>query len=450
MVEQFDVIVIGSGQGGDPLARECANRGKKTALIEREHIGGTCINTGCTPTKTMIASGRVAYLAKRAAEYGITTGPISTNMEAVRARKRAMVDEFRSSSEKKDYSTPNLEVICESASFTGPKTLKAGERELTAETIVIDTGSAPFIPPIKGLDQVPYLDNASIMELDEVPFHLIILGGSYISVEFAQLFRRLGSEVTIVEKAPHLVAREDEDVSEALEKVFTEDGITFHLKVSAIEVTGEAGNLQVVLDNGEKLSASHLLVALGRRPNTVDLKLKVPGIETLPNGAVKVDEFLETNVKGVYAIGDVNGGPQFTHISYDDFRILRSTLLDGKKASTKGRLVPYVVFTDPQLGHVGVSEKEAKAQKIPYKLFSMPMEDVARAYEIGESRGFMKVLVDPNSKVIIGAAVLGYEGGEIMNMLQIALMGKLPYPVLKEGIFSHPTLAEGFNNLFDE
>jgi len=447
-MEKFDVIIIGSGQGGDPLARECAKAGRKTALIERSHVGGTCINTGCTPTKTMVASARVAYLSRRAADYGVKTGAVDVDMSKVRARKRRVVQEFRQSGEEKDTHTPGLELIRAEARFTDSKTLAVAGRELTAETIVIDAGARPRIPPIPGLDQANHLDNESVMELDTVPEHLVVLGGGYIGVEFAQMFCRFGSRVTVIQKANQLVEREDEDVAGALADIFRQDGIEVLL---GAEITKVEPGPAVTVKTGErthKVKGSHLLVAIGRTPNSDRLDLPAAGIKTDPRGWIAVNEKLETNVPGVYAIGDVNGEPQFTHISYDDFRILKSNLLEGGAKTTRDRLVPYTAFTDPQLGRVGLSERQAIDQKVPHKIAKMPMESVARAYETSETRGFMKAVLSTESKQILGFAVLGIEGGEIMNMVQIAMMGKLPYTALRDGIFAHPTLGESLNNLF--
>ncbi len=306
----------------------------------------------------------------------------------------------------------------------------------------------PFVPSIPGFDQIDYLDNESIMELDKVPEHLIVLGGGYIGVEFAQMFRRFGSQVTVVQKAGQLVEREDEDVADALAQVFREDGIEV---ITNAEAAGVESGLTVKLktENGDRaVKGSHLLVALGRTPNIERLALEKANVASSPRGWIKVNERLETSAPDIYAIGDVNGGPQFTHISYDDYRILKTNLLEGGDKTTSGRLVPYTVFTDPQLGRVGLNEREAIAQGVKYEVKKLPMSRVARALELDESRGLMKAIVDPNSNAILGFACLGIEGGEIMNMIQIAIMGELPYTALRDGIFAHPTLGEAFNNLF--
>ncbi len=458
-MQEYDVIVIGAGQGGIPFAREAAANGRKTALIEREHVGGTCINEGCTPTKTMIASARVAHLAQRGPDYGVRTGTVEVDLERVRQRKRDIVESWRTGSEDGIEATDGLTLVRSDARFTGPQTLAvtpAGspedELELSAPIIVIDAGTRPSIPPLPGLEDVPYLTSTSIMELAEVPEHLLILGGGYVAVEFGQMFRRFGSRVTIVERNPHLLSQEDEDVSEAIAEILREDGLEVLTESTAQQVgqTGQAGvELEVEISNGTRvLSGSHLLVATGRTPNTEGLNLESAGILADHGGFVTVDDRLESNVSGVYAIGDINGGPALTHISYDDYRILKTNLLEGGQAGTEGRLVPYVVFMDPQLGRVGLNERQAVDRGHRFLVGQMPMSSVARALETDETRGLMKVIVDAESDEILGAAVLGIEGGEIMAILETAMLGKLTASVLREAIFAHPTLAEAMNNLF--
>jgi pyruvate/2-oxoglutarate dehydrogenase complex dihydrolipoamide dehydrogenase (E3) component len=453
--ERFDAIVIGSGQGGNPLAVAFAGAGRRTAMIEREHVGGTCINEGCTPTKTMVASARVAYLARRGAGYGVRTGEVTVDMARVRQRKRDIVDSFRTGDEQR-LATAGVELLMGSGELTGPDTVAValrdgGHRVLQADTIVLNAGCRPSSPPVPGLDGVPTLDSTSIMELDAVPEHLLVLGGGYVGLEFGQMFRRFGARVTIVQRGPALLAREDTDVAEAVAGIMREDGIEVLLDADTSRVAAADG--RVCLDvraGGETrtLEGSHLLVAAGRRPNTEGLGLEAAGVATDARAYVRVDERLRTNVPGIYAIGDVKGGPAFTHISYDDFRILRANLLEGGSASTAGRLVPYTVFIDPQLGRVGMSEAEAAAAGLEVRVARMPMSSVARALEVDEPRGFMKAVVDADSGRVLGCAVLGLEGGELMAALQVAMMGRLPYTALRDGVFAHPTLAESLNNLF--
>lgn len=454
MSEHYKAIIIGSGQAGNPLARALGQAGWKTALIERAYIGGTCINYGCTPTKTMFNSARVAYLARRATDFGVHHGEVTVNMREVRARKQRVVEEFRESGLKGIKQTQNLDLITGNARFIGPHEIEVqlndGEiRSLTAEKIFINTGGRPARPKLPELDDVPTLDSTSIMELDELPEHLLVLGGGYIGLEFGQMFRRFGSRVTIVQRVDQLLGREDSDVAAAILQVMKEDGIEVLLNTEATRVRKDGTQINLTVRNadGEQtLSGTHLLLAVGRKPNTEDLNLSAAGIETDQQGNIKVNNKLETNVPGVYALGDVKGGPQFTHISYDDFRIIRTNLLEGGNATTEGRLVPYTVFIDPQLGRVGLSETEAKGLNI--RIAKVPMTRSARAIEMSEARGFMKAIVDAETNQILGAAVLSVEGGELMSMFEIAMMGKLPYTVLKDAIFSHPTLAEALNNLF--
>jgi len=453
---QYDAIIIGSGQAGKPLATALGEAGWKTALIERAYIGGTCINYGCTPTKTMFNSARVAYLARRAADFGVHSDDVRVDMKEVRERKQRVVEEFRESGLKGIKKTENLDLFTGDARFTDPHTIEVklndgATRTLTAEKVFINTGGRPAKPNLEGIDEVPTLDSTSIMELDELPEHLLVLGGGYIGLEFGQMFRRFGSEVTIVQQAKQLLGREDPDIADAVREVMEEDGIRVLLDTKAIRVKRDGTKIDLIVrttDRQQTLTGKHLLCAVGRKSNTEDLNLGAAGIETDKQGNIRVNNKLETNVAGVYALGDVKGGSQFTHISYDDFRIIRTNLLEGGNASTDERFVPYTVFIDPQLGRIGINETEAKDQGLSVRVANLKMKSVARAIEMSETRGFMKAIVDANNKQILGAAVLGVEGGELMAMFEIAMMGKLPYTVLKDGIFAHPTLAESLNNLF--
>ena len=454
---QYDAIIIGTGQAGGPLSTALARAGWRTAIIERIHVGGTCINEGCTPTKTMVASARVAYLAKRGADYGVQTGPISVDMTVVRKRKRDIVDSFRNGSQSRLEDVENLDFMMGEAKFTGPKTVEVhlnnGEtRSLTANTIFINAGARPSAPTIPGIVSVPVLDSTSIMELDTVPQHLLVVGGGYIGLEFGQMFRRFGSKVTIIQRGTHLLAREDNDVADEVAKIMREDGIEVLLQTSPLRVEQLSdGAIQLTLKtpDGEKVvQGSHLLVAAGRTPNTDWLNLSATEVATDKHGFIQVNDTLETNEPGIYALGDIKGGPAFTHISYDDFRIIRTNFIEKGHATIVDRLVPYTVFIDPQLGRVGLSETEARSQGRNIKVAKMPMSYVARALEMDESRGLMKAVVDADTAQILGCAVLGIEGGEIMSALEIAMMGKLPYTALRDGIFAHPTLMESLNNLF--
>ncbi len=456
--EHFQAIVIGSGQGGTPLCQALAKAGMRTALVERAHVGGTCVNEGCTPTKTMVASGRVAYLARRGADYGVHTGAITVDMSRVRERKRAIVERFRGGNQARIEKTANLELIFGEASFTDSHSIRVrlrdgSERMLTADRFFINAGCRASVPSLEGLQGVPYLDSTSIMELDAVPEHLMVIGGGYIGLEFGQLFRRLGSRVTIVQQGPHLLRGEDAEVAAEVLKIMQEDGIDVLLNAKARRVAkdGEQEKLTVVCgDAGEAhmIACSHLLVATGRVPNSDTLNIAAAGIAADKRGFIQVNTKLETNVDGIFALGDIKGGPAFTHISYDDFRIIRTNLIEKGSASIEGRLVPYTVFIDPQLGRVGMMEAEARAKNLKIRVAKMPMSYVARAEEVDETRGFMKAIVDANSGQILGAVVLGIEGGEVMSMIQLAMMGKLPYTALYNGVFAHPNLSEALNNLF--
>ncbi len=455
-VERYDAIIIGAGQAGGPLASAFAGAGRKTALIEREHVGGTCVNEGCTPTKTMIASGRVAYLARRGADYGVQTGDITIDMTKVRQRKREVVESFRSGGERRLRLSEGLDLIDGEARFVDATTVAVtltdgAMRFLASDLIVLNAGARPAELNIEGATSVTVYNSTSIMELDAVPGHLIVLGGGYVGLEFGQLFRRLGAQVTVIQRGKRLLGREDPDIADAIAGILREDGIEILLESDAVRVgpDGEGVAVTVQTPDGERtLNGTHLLAAAGRTPNTDRLEPKAAGIELDKRGYIPVDERLATNVPGIYALGDINGGPAFTHISYDDFRILRANLIEGGNRTTTGRLVPYTVFTDPQLGRVGLTETEAREQGKQIRVASMPMSYVARALEVDESRGVMKVIVDAETDRILGAAILGLEGGEVMSMLQLAMMGNLPYTALRDGVFAHPTLAESLNNLF--
>jgi pyruvate/2-oxoglutarate dehydrogenase complex dihydrolipoamide dehydrogenase (E3) component len=453
--EQYDAIVIGTSQGGRFLPIELAEAGRRVALVERDQLGGACVNTGCTPTKTLIASARLAHQARRGAEYGVRTGPVSVDLTAVRERKRAMVAGARENYASR-LTHDRLTLIGGEARFTGPDTVEValaggGARLITAPTVVVDTGTRPKAPVIAGADDVPVLDSTSIMELGEVPEHLIVLGGGYIGLEFGQMFHRFGSEVTIVQRAPRLLSNEDEDVSDEIAAILRDEGITVLTSSTPVLLERAGGGIRLTVrtqDGERQLDGSHLLSATGRVPNTEALRPAAAGIRLDDDGFIEVDEYLRTSAPGVYAMGDVRGGPAFTHASNDDSRILRANLIRNEKASTRDRTVPYTVFIDPQLGRVGVSEREARAQGRAIRVAKIPMGAVVRAIETGETLGFMKAVVDSDSGQILGCAVLGSEGGEIMTIVQVAMLGRLTYGAMADAIFTHPLLAEGLNSLF--
>jgi pyruvate/2-oxoglutarate dehydrogenase complex dihydrolipoamide dehydrogenase (E3) component len=386
----------------------------------------------------------------------VRTGQISIDLKKVRQRKRDIVDSFRNGSQSRIERTANLDLICADASFTAPLTTRARENDgtmldLSAKYVFINAGTRAARPNLAGLETVPFLDNVSIMELDAVPDHLLILGGGYIGLEFGQLFRRFGSRVTIVQSGGQLLTQEDPDIADEVGAILKQDGVDVLLKAHATRVAKADGNIRLEVEQGGRsttLVGTHLLVATGRVPNSDTLNLEAAGIQTDDRGFIMVNDRLETSAGGVYALGDIKGGPAFTHISYDDFRIIRANLIEKKSASTDGRLVPYTVFIDPQLGRVGLTESEARAQSRNIRVAKLPMSSVARALEVDETRGFMKAVVDGDTNQILGAAVLGIEGGEVMAAFEIAMMGKLPYTALRDGIFAHPTLVESLNNLF--
>lgn len=453
--EHYDAIVIGTSQGGRFLPAELAKAGQKVALVERGPLGGVCVNRGCTPTKTMVASARLAYQARRGAEYGVRTGPVSVDLAAVRERKRAMVAGARENYASR-LAYDGLDLIEGEARFTGPKTIQVtltggGNREISAPVIVIDAGARPKPLTIPGAGDVPVLDSTSIMELDEVPGHLIVLGGGYIGLEFGQMFRRFGSQVTIIQSAARLMMLEDDDVSDEIAAILRDDGITILTSADPVRAERADGGLRLTVrtEDGERqVEGTHLLAAIGRIPNTGALAPEAAGIRLDDRGYIEVDEYLQTSMPGVYAMGDVKAGQAFTHLSYDDYRILRASLLEGHKTSTRDRIVPYTVFTDPQLGRVGITEREARAQGRPVQVAKLPMNAVIRALETGETRGFMKAVIDAGSGQILGCAVLGSEGGEIMTMIQVAMLGNLTATAMADAIFTHPLLAEGLNTLF--
>ena len=427
------------------------------AIIEHAFVGGSCINYGCTPTKTMVASARIAHLARRAADFGVGTGAVSVDMAAVRARKQKIVERFRAGSQRGLETTEGVDLLLGHATFEGPRALKvtndAWTRHLEAELIVINTGARPASPDLPGLRGPRVLDSTAILELDELPEHLLIIGGGYIGVEFAQMFRRFGSRVTLLQRSGRLLGREDDDIAAAVAQILRDDGVELRFDaVPSAATVSPAGISVTVREAGGRESAipaSHILVATGRPPATEGLGLEIAGIATDAGGFVRVNECLETNIPGVYAIGDVKGGPAFTHISYDDFRILWRRLVKGEDATTTGRQVPYTVFIDPQLGRVGMTERDARAAGYEIKVAKLPMEYVARAIEMDERRGFLKAIVDAKTERILGAAVLGVEGGELMAMIQIAMLGDLSFHTLASATFAHPTLAESLNSLFE-
>lgn len=468
-VTKYDSIIIGSGQSGTPLAAAIAKAGQKTALIEKEHVGGCCINEGCTPTKTLIASGRVAYLNRRGPDYGIHSSntkdkanEVTVDMLTVRQRKRNIVASFRNGSVGR-LDEAGVDVLAGEASFADEKNLKykdslGKERMVYGQNIFINVGARPAPPRLEGielLDKGRVLDSTSIQELDEVPGHLVVIGGGYVGVEFAQLFRRLGAQVTLIQRGAQLLPREDEAIAHLFLRILREDGLAVLLNAQPVRVTVSPSgfSLTVHADNDNRtIEGTHILFATGRIPNTDSLNLEAAHIETDSKGYIRTNEYLETASPSVFAMGDVRGPPAFTHVSYDDFRIVRSNFLSlsSTKLSIKDRIVPYVVFTDPQMAHVGLHENEARS-RFPSKEIrtaKMPMAYVARALETDESRGMMKAVVDSDTGLILGFTCLGVQGGEIMSTVQMAMVGNIPYHKLQNTIWAHPALAESLNNIW--
>ncbi len=450
---KYDAIIIGSGQAGNPLSVSLTDQGLKVALIEEAHLGGTCINTGCTPTKSMVASAQVAYYARNAARWGVHTGEVRVDLPKIIARKDEIIRSFRSGHERKIESRYNLHLYRGHARFIGPRQVAVEERLLESERIFINTGTRTDMPRLEGLDQVDYLTNATLMEVQKLPDHLLILGGGYIGLEFGQMFLRFGSRVTVIHRGSEILTREDPDVAVELQKILEAEGIQLLLKARTTRIAGKTGRISLTVEaaNGtQTLTGSHLLVATGRRPNTDDLGLDKAGVQADPRGYIKVNARLETNVPGIWALGDVKGGPAFTHISYDDYQIVYGNLFEGKTLTIENRLVPYSVFTDPQLGRVGMTEKEARAAGRKLKIGKIPMSSVARAIERDETAGLMKLVVDAESDRILGAAILATEGGELIQILGAVMLAGAPYTILKGAVYIHPTLAEGFFSLMDD
>lgn len=451
----FELVVVGGGKGGKTLAAKMASAGRRVALIEKGMIGGSCINVACIPTKTMVKSAKVAELARRAADFGILVALLEADLVGVRDRKRAVVAELVARNQA-TFDRSGMTLLIGTARFINANELEVrlrdGEtRTVTADKLVINTGTRPTLPAVDGLAEAKPLNSETVQELDRLPAHLIVLGGGYIGCEFAQLFRRLGSQVTLIERSPTFLPREDTDIGEQVLGIFHEDGIDVHLGASVTRVDGESGRtvrVKLQTSKGEQtIEGSDLLVALGRVPNTEGLNAAAAGIELDERGFVKVNDRLETTAMNVWALGDVNGGPQFTHASLDDYRIVAANLAGGDR-STTNRLIPYTLFIDPELGRVGMTEAEARRRGHRVRVARLSAAAISRAVTAGETRGFLKAVVDADTDRILGAAILAAEGGEVMAVVQIAMQAGLPATALRDTIFAHPTMAEGLNDLF--
>jgi pyruvate/2-oxoglutarate dehydrogenase complex dihydrolipoamide dehydrogenase (E3) component len=451
--EQVDDLVLGSGVGGKLLAWHSARAGRRTAVVERKWIGGACPNVNCLPSKNEVKSAEVANVVRHAGAFGTVVTGARTDMSAVVARKRRMVEGLVAA-HLELYRTSGAALVMGEAHFVGPKTLEVtlnqgGTRRLRGERVFLDLGTRALLPPIPGLAAAA-LTNIELLELDRLPEHLVVLGGGYVGLEFAQTYRRFGSRVTVVERGPQLLGREDPDVAEALQRLFADEEIDVLLNTETLRVDGQRGALRIVVrtSDGERvLGASDLLAATGRTPNTPGIGLDLAGVELDARGYIAVNERLETSASEVWAIGECAGSPQFTHISQDDFRVIRDNL-EGRPHSTRGRLVPSCVFTDPPLAHVGLNEVEARRLGVAVRVVTMPVHEVLRTWSTGETRGFMKALVDPRSDKILGFTMFGADAGELMAVVQTAMLAGLPSAGLREAIFAHPTMSEGLGPLF--
>lgn len=443
--ESFDAIIVGAGQAGPSLAARCSKEGLKTALIERGHFGGTCVNVGCVPTKTLIASARAIHQARRGAEFGFNAGEIRVDMARVIARKNHLVRQSSEAVERWMRGLAHTEVIIGNACFAAPQSLQVGDRRLHAPRIFLNVGGRSVRPQLDGIDKVATLDNISIMELTAVPRHLVIIGGSYIGLEFAQLMRRFGAEVTVVEKAKRLLGREDDDVSDGIRAILEGDGIRFELGAECLSLSPNGEQIVVSAACGDRAPAilgSHVLLAMGRQPNTGGLGLAVAGVQTDERGYIVVDDQCRTSADGVWAVGDCNGRGAFTHAAYNDYEIVAANLFDGDPRRISDRISCYALFIDPALGRIGMSEQEVRARGQPALVAKMPMQRVGRAREMSETQGFMKVLVDAQSQRLLGAAILGHNGDEVVHVLLGLMAAHQPYSVISRTMLIHPTISE--------
>ena len=456
-IEKFDAIIIGSGQAGNPLMFDLAGRGQRVAMIEKNELGGSCINFGCTPTKTLIASSTLYHRVQNSGELGVMTENVELDFKKVMDRKNDIVKLFRSSIEKGIDGSENIELYKGLASFIDKNTVNVNlnngkEVKIQADRVYINSGSKTNVIPIDGLKNVEYYDSASIMALDELPEHLVIIGTGYIALEFGQMFKRFGSKVTMIGIEDAIISHEDKDVSNRIQEILEDEGIEILLNTNTkrVKKNGNKTNIYIQRDEKEeKIECSHLMLATGRVPVTEDLKLKNTQVELDDNGNIKVDNKLKTNEENIYALGDVKGGPQFTHIAHDDYRIVVDNIFETGKRNTEDRLVPFTLYTAPQLGRVGITEAQAKEEGYDIMIGKLEMRKLGRAIEKDLTEGFMKVVINKENHKILGAAILGYQGGEIMAIIQVAMMADMKYEEMRDGIFTHPSLSEALNNLFD-
>jgi pyruvate/2-oxoglutarate dehydrogenase complex dihydrolipoamide dehydrogenase (E3) component len=441
MIERYDAIVIGAGQAGPAMAARLGSEGLKTALIERKLLGGTCVNNGCIPTKTLVGSARAIHMARRGGEYGFAAGEVRVDMPAVKRRKDSVVQQSRDGLAKWIGAMKNVTLIEGQARFTAPRTLDVGGRALQAEKIFLNVGGRASVPEIAGLKDVPFLNNNSIMDLDRVPEHLVIIGGSYIGLEFAQMYRRFGAKVTVVELAPKLLPREDDDVAAEIRAILEREGVSIFLSAKNLRFKLDSDRINVEFE-GQSINASHVLLAVGRLPNTHDLGLKEAGIAADARGFITVDDQCRTSAEGVWALGDCNGRGAFTHTSWNDYEIVAANLFDKDPRKIADRISCYALFIDPPLGRVGMNLDEAKKSGRKLLAAKMLMTRVGRAREMGETQGFMKVLVDADSKELLGAAILGLNGDEIVHSLLDVMYAKKPYTTISRAVHIHPTVTE--------
>jgi len=450
----YDAIIIGTGQSGPALARRLVAAGRKVAIIERKLFGGTCVNTGCTPTKTLVASAYVAHVARRASDYGVRIeGAVNVDMRAVKARKDAVVAVFRDGVEQSLKTLPGCTVYEGHGRFVAEKKVAVNDSELAADQIFINVGARAAIPPIPGLDQIPYFTNSSMMDIDFLPSRLLILGGSYVGLEFAQVYRRFGSEVTVIEYGPRLISREDQDISQAVADFLKEEGVDVRVDSKMISVEKQGNSIGAKIESTGRIAqiaGTHMLVATGRRPNTDDLGLDRAGIATDARGYIVVDDQLRTNISGIWAMGDCNGRGAFTHTSWNDFEIVAANLLDNDQRRVSDRITAYALYTDPPLGRAGMTEAEVRKTGKPALISTMAMKDVMRAHERGETKGFMKILIDRGNKQILGASFLGLEGDEVIHCVLDIMYAKAPCTVIQRAMHIHPTVSEFIPTMMDK
>jgi pyruvate/2-oxoglutarate dehydrogenase complex dihydrolipoamide dehydrogenase (E3) component len=445
-MQHFDAIIIGTGQAGPPLAARLVEAGMRVAIIERKLFGGTCVNTGCIPTKTLVASAYAASIARRAGEFGLRiTGDIAVDWKAVKARKDAISGQSRTAVERWMKGLESCTVYMGHARFLSSREIVVGEEVLTSERVFVNVGGRASVPPFPGLAEVKYLTNSSIMQIDHLPEHLVIVGGSYVGLEFAQMYRRFGSAVTVVEMQPRLIAREDEDVSDEVAKILEQEGIDIRVSAKCLSLARHGNGVSVTLDcvaGPPQVSGSHLLLAVGRLPNTDDLGLDKAGLTVDHRGYIVVDDQLRTNVPGIWALGDCNGKGAFTHTSYNDFEIVAANLLDNDRRSIADRITAYALYIDPPLGRAGMTERQVRERNRPALVAKRPMTKVGRAVEKGETRGFMKMLVDASDKHILGASILGVGGDEVIHSVLDLMYAESPYTILQRAMHIHPTVSE--------